>query len=88
MTTRQFLAFCFLIAPAVLLLAGCARSNEVAAAAKEATKEAKDTSASVLQDAPCLIGLGAWSRIEDPRKRNGVFYLCVPDAADYGVDIP
>ena len=48
-TWKRFLATCYLIAPVVLLLAGCASSNEIAAAAKEATKEAKDTEASLLE---------------------------------------
>ena len=89
MTTQQFLAYSSLIALllATLALAGCANSQRYAAAAEEATKQAKDTEASILEEAPCLIGLGAWSRMTDPRKRDGVFYLCVPDAADYGVEL-
>ena len=70
-----------------LALAGCVSAEQYAGAAEQAAKDAKDIEAGVLEDAPCLIGLGAWSRMDDPRKRDGVFYLCVPDADQYGVSL-
>jgi hypothetical protein len=63
--------------PLALLLLGSCETAQV--------KEAGDKSAETLQDAPCLIGLGPWSRMDDRRKRIGAFYLCVPDAEDFGV---
>lgn len=85
--TYQFCALLFLLIPALILMTGCVDAGRYAAAAEEATKEAKNVEASVLEDAPCLIGLGAWSRMDDPRKRRGVFYLCVKDAEQFGVNI-
>ena len=71
----------------LLLIGGCTSAQNAATLAEERTRQAKDIEASVLEDASCLIGLGAWSRMEDPRKRNGIFYTCVPDAPSYGVDL-
>lgn len=87
--THQWCAFFFLILPMLMLLSlsGCVDVGRYAAAAKEATKEAKNVEAGILEDAPCLIGLGAWSRMDNPRKRDGVFYLCVPDSDQYGVKL-
>ena len=70
-----------------LLTVGCARAQDAATLAEEKTKQAKDIEAQVLENAPCLIGLGAWSRMQDPKKRDGVFYLCVSDAERYGVSL-
>ncbi len=67
------------------LLVGCVNADYYAAVAEEATKKGKDTEAGILEDAPCLIGLGAWSRMEEDRKRQAVFLLCVPDAARFGL---
>ena len=76
---------------AVLVIAGllgaCTRAGPAAEAAKERTKEAKDISAGLLSEAPCLIGLGAWSRMDDKRLRDGIFYTCVSDAERYGVTL-
>lgn len=69
------------------VLAGCSNAGRYAAAAEEATKEAKDVEAAILEDAPCLIGLGAWGRMADMRKRNAAFLLCVSDAENYGVKL-
>ena len=69
------------------LVASCSQVSSTQAAAEKAAKDAKDIEAATLEDAPCLIGLGAWSRMEDLRKRNGVFYTCVSDAERYGVSI-
>ena len=70
-----------------LLLASCTQAGYYEAVAEKATKDAGDIAASALEDAPCLIGLGPWSRMEDWRKRVGAFYLCVPDAERFGVTI-
>ena len=75
------------IAALALLLAGCGQAGYYEAVAEESIKNAKDIEAAALEDAPCLIGLGAWSRMNDARKRDFVFGLCVPDAGDYGVSI-
>lgn len=61
---------------ALLLLGACATAG---------VKDVGDLSAEALQDAPCLIGLGPWSRMDDRRKRVGVFYLCVADAEEFGI---
>lgn len=87
MSTARFFAILILLLPAVLIMSGCVDAGRYAAAAEQATKDAKNVEAAVLEDAPCLIGLGAWSRMPDPRKRGGVFYLCVPDADNYGVSL-
>ena len=79
---KRFVTIC-----AFLLLSGCSSAEYYAGAAETAAKQAKDIEAGALEDAPCLIGLGAWSRMEDFRKRLGAFYLCVPDAARFGVDV-
>ena len=71
----------------LLLIGGCTSAQNAATLAEERAKQAKDIEAGVLEDAPCLVGLGAWSRMEDPRKRDGIFYTCVPDADRYGVDL-
>ena len=71
----------------LVFLAGCTRAQDAATLAEERTKQAKDIEAGVLEDAPCLIGLGAWGRMTDPRKRHGIFYTCVPDAERYGVGL-
>jgi hypothetical protein len=68
-----------------LVLAGCAQGRYYEAVSEEAVKEAKNIEAAALEDAPCLIGLGAWSRMPDERKRLGVFALCVSDAARFGI---
>ena len=70
-----------------LILAGCTQAGYYEAVAEKATKDAGDIAASALEDAPCLIGLGPWSRMDDWRKRIGAFYLCVPDAERFGVTI-
>lgn len=88
-SNSQFCALLFLVTPLVLLLAlgGCVSAAQYETAVEQAAKDAKDIEASALEDAPCLIGLGAWSRMDDVRKRKGVFYLCVPDADQYGVEL-
>ncbi len=79
---------CFLILMCGLLaLGGCARTKDAQTLAVEKTKEAKDIEASTLQDAPCLIGLGAWSRMDDFDKRTATFALCVPDSERFGVGL-
>lgn len=85
MSNTNLCAFLFLILPVVILMSGCVSAEQYAGAAEQAAKDAKNLEAGVLEDAPCLIGLGAWSRMDDVRKRRGVFYLCVPDADQYGV---
>ena len=71
----------------MLALMGCTQARYYETVAEEATKEAKDIEAMALEDAACLIGLGAWSRMSDYRKRIGAFYLCVPDAERFGITI-
>ena len=72
---------------AALALAGCAQGRYYEAVTETAVKQAKDIEAAALEDAPCLIGLGAWSRMPDFNKRLGSFALCVPDASRFGVVI-
>ena len=86
-STIQFCALFILLLPALFLMSACVSAEQYAGAAEQAAKDAKDIEAGVLEDAPCLIGLGAWSRMDDIRKRRGVFYLCVPDAEQWGVRI-
>ena len=68
-------------------LSGCGRARYYEAVSEAAVKDAKDIEAAALEDAPCLIGLGAWSRMPELRVRNAVFALCVPDSQNFGVVI-
>lgn len=69
------------------LAAGCTEARYYEKVSEEAVKEAKDIEAAALEDAPCLIGLGAWGRMNDLRKRKATFLLCVSDADQFGVTL-
>lgn len=76
-----------LLALLVFLLAGCTQAEDAATLAEEKTKRAKDIEAGILENAPCLIGLGAWDRMPDLQRRKAVFLLCVNDAGQFGIKL-
>lgn len=75
-----------LITSVAIIMTACETSSYYKAVATEATKEAKDLEAEIVQDIDCLQGLGAWARTEDTRKRIGSFIKCVPDHRQFGID--
>ena len=75
------------ISIAAIALASCVQAEEYAAAAEAAAKQANNISVGILEEAPCAMSLGAWARLDNRRKRMGAFYMCVPDADLFGVDV-
>lgn len=81
MEAKNFFALAILILPLLLILSACAnRAAGYATTIEQEVKASNDVAASLLEDAPCAMSLGAWARMEDQRKREAVFKLCVPDA--------
>lgn len=68
--------FVSMIAITMMAMGGCAEARYYQAAIHEAAAEAKNLEAETLAAAPCLIGLGAFFRIDDMDVRRGLVLLC------------
>ena len=68
---------------ATLILTSCAQARMYQGAITEAAREAKNLEAETLTAAPCLIGLGAFFRLDNENHKKGLVLLC-----GNGGDIP
>ena len=66
-----------------LALPACTQARVYQGAIHEAAKEAKNLEAETLTAAPCLIGLGAFFRLDNENHKKGLVLLC-----GNGADIP
>ena len=67
----------------VIVLTGCGQARMYQGAITEAAREAKNLEAETLTAAPCLIGLGAFFRLDNEDHKRGLVLLC-----GKGADIP
>ena len=61
---------------AICLLSGCTQARVYQGAIHEAAEEAKNLEAETLTAAPCLIGLGAFFRLDNENHKRALVLLC------------
>ena len=59
-----------------LVLAACESLGPAVGSATEKIKGAKDVEARVLIDSTCAMGVGAWTRLDNPDEQEGVMMIC------------